>query len=248
MGPSSGCATRRDRPHAAPHHAPIGSRRPHRNDLEVYFVEISPANLAPYVIGYERSYFEAIRTFALDRIHAPRLLDERNAIPDDFGPRAHLASAWGIVAGPPREVRLRFRHDVAHSVQERRHRNLRIDATTDDGNLLVTVTCGQDKRGLPIDLLPWIYAFAPGVEVLAPERVRQQGRRELRDAAAAAESAGSTTTASRGPRQLEVALILATERVVAAAALSCASVQHGCPELGAFERTEGNGPLRLAGE
>jgi predicted DNA-binding transcriptional regulator YafY len=80
-------------------------------------------------------------------------------------------------------VRLRFRHDVAHRVQARHHRNLRIDATTDDGDLLATVTCGQDKHGLPIDLLPWIYAFGPGVEVLAPARVRDHVARELRDAA-----------------------------------------------------------------
>ena len=53
----------------------------------------------------------------------------------------------------------------------------------DDGDLLVTVTAGQDKNGLPIDLLPWLYAFGPGVEVLAPERVREHVRRELRDAA-----------------------------------------------------------------
>lgn len=165
------------------YHAPIGSQKPHRNDLAVYFVEISPANLAPYVIGFERSHFHAIRTFALHRIHHPRLLDERYTIPDDFDPRAYLASAWGIVAGPPLEVRLRFRHDVAHRVHAHFHRNLRIDRTTDDGGLIVTVTAGQDKHGLPIDLLPWLYAFGPGVEVLAPERVREHVRKELRDAA-----------------------------------------------------------------
>jgi predicted DNA-binding transcriptional regulator YafY len=165
------------------YHAPIGSQKPHRNDLQVYFVEISPANLAPYVIGYERSFFHEIRTFALDRMDNVRVLEERYEVPDDFDPHAYLASAWGIVAGPPLEVRLRFRNDVAHRVQARHHRNLRIDHTTDDGDLLVTVTAGQDKNGLPIDLLPWIYAFGPGVEVLAPDHVRDHVARELRDAA-----------------------------------------------------------------
>jgi len=112
-----------------------------------------------------------------------RVLDDRYAIPDDFDPHAYLASAWGIVAGPRLEVRLRFRNDVAHRVQARHHRNLRIDHTTDDGDLLVTVTAGQDKLGLPIDLLPWLYAFGPGVEVLAPDHVRDHVARELRDAA-----------------------------------------------------------------
>ena len=110
------------------------------------------------------------------------MLDERYEVPDDFDPHAYLASAWGIVAGPPLEVRLRFRNDAAHRVHGHHHRNLRIDHTTDDGDLLVTVTAGQDKNDLPIDLLPRLYAFGPGVEVLAPERVRDHVRRELRDA------------------------------------------------------------------
>jgi predicted DNA-binding transcriptional regulator YafY len=166
------------------YHAPIGSKKPHRNDLEVYFVEISPANLAPYVIGYERSYFHAIRTFALDR------MEER--------PRARRALRRPRRLRPPRPPRQRLghrrrphrsrcacasAHDVAHRVHARHHRNLRIDHTTDDGDLHVTVTAGQDKHGIPIDLLPWLYAFGAGVEVLAPERVRDHVRRELRDAA-----------------------------------------------------------------
>lgn len=155
------------------YHAPIGSGRPHRNDLAVYFVEISPANLAPYVIGYERSYFRAIRTFRLDRIAHARVLDERYTIPDDFDPHAYLATAWGIVAGPPLEVRLRFRHDVADRVHARRHRNLRIDGTTDAGDLLVTVRCGQDKHGLPVDLLPWLFSFgAPYSKTYATSAAR----------------------------------------------------------------------------
>ena len=137
------------------------------------------------MIGYERSYFKAIRTFALDRIENVRVLDERYAIPDDFDPHEHLSSAWGIVAGPGLEVKLRFRGEVAHRVRARHHRNLRIDGTTDDGDLLVTVTSGQDKHSVPIDLLPWLLGFGSGVEVLAPAHVREHVRRELRAAAAA---------------------------------------------------------------
>ena len=112
-----------------------------------------------------------------------RVLDEHYEVPDDFDLHAYLASAWGIVAGPPLEVRLRFRNDVAHRVHAHHHRNLRIDRTTDDGDLIVTVTCGQDMNGLPIDLVHWLYAFGHGVKVLAPERVREHIRKELRDAA-----------------------------------------------------------------
>jgi predicted DNA-binding transcriptional regulator YafY len=167
--------------------APVGSRRPHRNELAVYFFEISPVNLAPYVIGHERSHFDSIRTFRLDRIANPHVLGDTYTIPADFDPHLHLAAAWGIVAGPPLEVELRVRSQVADRIRERRHRNLRIDQTMGDGDLIVTITCGQDKAGMPIDLLPWLYSWGAGIEVLAPERVRLAVRRELRRAAAAYE-------------------------------------------------------------
>jgi len=164
--------------------APIGSRRAHRYDLEVYFYEINPVNLAPYVIGYERSYFHAMRTLRLDRISDPLLLDEHYVIPDDFDPHEYLASAWGIVAGPRLEVTLRVRQHVAHRIFERRHRNLRVDRTSDDGDLHVTITCGQDKHGVPIDLLPWLYSWGAGIEVTGPANVREVVHRELWAAAA----------------------------------------------------------------
>ena len=47
---------------------PSGSGRARRNELEVYFVEISRLNLGVYVIGYERSYHRKLRTYKLNRM------------------------------------------------------------------------------------------------------------------------------------------------------------------------------------
>jgi predicted DNA-binding transcriptional regulator YafY len=165
--------------------APIGSGRPHPNELEVYFFEINPINLAPYVIGHERTFFQQVRTFRLDRIANPRVLSEHYTIPDSFDPHEFLASAWGIVAGPRLEVTLRVHGRVAHRIHDRPHRNLRVDATTDDGDLLVTITSGQDKHGIPIDLLPWLLGWGAGIEVLGPQQVRDAVEKELRAAASA---------------------------------------------------------------
>ena len=165
--------------------APIGSGRAHRNELEVYFFEISPINLAPYVIGYERTYFRDVRTFRLDRITNASVLSDQYVIPDSFDPHTLLASAWGIVGGPRLEVKLRVHGRFAHRIDDRPHRNLRVDETTANGDLLVTITCGQDKHGVPIDVLPWLLGWGAGVEVVGPEHVRDVLRRELRAAAAA---------------------------------------------------------------
>ncbi len=165
--------------------APIGSGRAHRNELEVYFFEINPINLAPYVIGYERTYFREVRTFRLDRITGASVLDDAYVIPDTFDPHEVLASAWGIVGGPRLEVKLRVHGRVAHRIHDRPHRNLRVDETTESGDLLVTVTSGYDRHGIPIDLLPWLLGWGAGVEVIGPDHVRDALGRELRAAAAA---------------------------------------------------------------
>jgi predicted DNA-binding transcriptional regulator YafY len=83
--------------------------------------------------------------------------------------------------------KLRVRSHAADRIFERRHRNLRIDQATGDGDLLVTISCGSDKHGVPIDLLPWLYSWGAGVEVIAPEHVRLLVQDELRRAAAAYE-------------------------------------------------------------
>jgi len=164
--------------------APIGSGRPHPYKFEVSFFEINPMNLAPYVIGRERSFFQSVITLRLDRMAHARLLDERYTVPDDFDPHAHLQSAWGIVAGRPLEVQVRIDAATAPHVLGRRHRNLRVDAHTDDGDVIVTITCGQDKHGVPVDLLPSLLGWGPGVEVLAPEHVRAYVASHVRAAAA----------------------------------------------------------------
>ena len=77
--------------------APIGSGRPHPYELEVYFFEISPINLAPYVIGYERSHFLTLR---LDRMAHARLQGALAPLRQASGGAfAHPTSCTNFVAG-----------------------------------------------------------------------------------------------------------------------------------------------------
>ena len=82
-------------------------------------------------------------------------------------------------------MRVRVSPRVVPHVLSRRHRNLRVEGTNEQGDVTVTVTCGQDKHGLPVDVLPWLMQWGPAIEVLAPKRVRQHVARQLRAAAAA---------------------------------------------------------------
>jgi CRISPR-associated helicase Cas3/CRISPR-associated endonuclease Cas3-HD len=102
-----------------------------RVELEVYFIEVSRANMAVYVIGRDLLYGKAIhyrdnlKTYKLDRIDRVQLRDTGYTIPDDFDPSEYLSTAWGIVTSEnPVRVRLRFAPEAAHRIREGNYPNL----------------------------------------------------------------------------------------------------------------------------
>ena len=121
---------------------PIGSGAQHRTVLEVHYFEISPMNLVPYMMGYERSCFREQRTHSLDRLDHARLLDERCPVADDFDARVALANAWSIVAGAPLKVRVRVRAQAVPHVVSRRDGKLPIEGANEQGDVTVTITSG----------------------------------------------------------------------------------------------------------
>ncbi|WP_081909142.1 YafY family protein [Deinococcus sp. YIM 77859] len=153
------------------------------NELCVYFVEVSRTNLALYVIGLERRYRNAVRTFKLSRIQSPVMLRDTYSIPDSFNPRDHLMDAWGVMGGSHSvTVRLRFTPDAAYRVLEGGYPNTSDPLIYPDGSVELEIRAGADQTGLPRELLPWILSWGPRVEVLEPEPVRQHWLSELRAA------------------------------------------------------------------
>jgi predicted DNA-binding transcriptional regulator YafY len=169
--------------------SPGGSGRWRKNELEVYFIEISRDNLAPYAIGYERSFHRRVLTFKLSRMRHARLLDDCYTIPPDFDPRAYLSGAWGIIGasgGPLVTVHLRFSPEAANRIREGGYPNLNIEAELSDGGLEVIVQVGTDSDGFPREILPWVQSWGPRIEVIAPEALRQRWLEEAMQVAAQA--------------------------------------------------------------
>ncbi|MCS7194446.1 MAG: WYL domain-containing protein [Meiothermus sp.] len=168
---------------------PGGSGRPRKNLLEVYFLEVSRTNLGMYVIGYERGYHKALRTYKLSRMRRVRLVGEPGAytIPKDFDPREYLSNAWGVIGSsgrPPVEVRLLFRPEAVYRVEEGGYPNLQIIQKHPDGSLEVSITTGTDNDNFPLELLSWVQSWGARVEVLAPENLRRRWLEEARQVAA----------------------------------------------------------------
>lgn len=166
------------------YHKPGGSGQARRNEVEVYFIEVSRLNLGVYVIGYERGYHRSLRTYKLNRMSRIRPIGEERAytIPADFDPRSYLSNAWGVVGnsgGEPVEVRLRFKKEAAYRLREGGYPDMEL-LDLPEGGLEVRFTVGTDNHRFPLELLSWVQSWGPRVEVLEPENLRRRWLEEAR--------------------------------------------------------------------
>jgi CRISPR-associated endonuclease/helicase Cas3 len=176
-------------------HEPTGSV--HKYKFAPYFVEPYAIGQTTHVIGW-REPPGAMRTFKIERIERIELLAESYTIPADFNPRQFLTDAWGIwyTEEEPQKVVLRFSRSVANRVRESRWHESEQLVEEADGRLL-----WQAKVAEPQEMLPWIRGWGADVEVLGPERLRE----ELRETAVHLNKLYQTVYTSKLPYQLPYA-------------------------------------------
>ena len=163
--------------------SPTGSGAWRRKELEVYFVEVSRENLAPYVIGFERTFHEQVLTWKLSRMRHTQLLNDTYTIPEAFDPRTYLSNAWGVIGtsgGAVTRVRLRFMPEAAYRLREGGYPNMTLEETAPDGSLTVSLQAGTDSSGFPLEILSWVQSWGARVEVLEPETLRKRWLEEAR--------------------------------------------------------------------
>ncbi len=135
-----------------------------------YFVEPYAPGHSAYVIG-RRDPPGDVRTLKIERIRSAVLTQERYTIPEAFDACALLQDAWGIWTseGEPVEVVLRFHPRVARRVCENRwHRSQSLEEQP-DGAVIWRARIAE-----PQEMLPWVRGWGADVEVLAPERLREE--------------------------------------------------------------------------
>ncbi len=151
--------------------------------LEVYFVELSRGNLAPYLIGFSLLH-QAIRTFKVSRMRGLTLLSgpEAYSIDPNFDPFDYLEGAWGVMGSSGSglcQVRLRFAPEVAYRILEGGYPWLRSAQQQPGGGLEVELEVGTSE-GFPLELLSWVLSWGASVEVLEPDSLRMRCREEAR--------------------------------------------------------------------
>lgn len=140
--------------------------------VEPYFLEPSAAGFATYLIGYSRTH-QQMRTFKVERVVSAEMLPVAFDQPQTLDIESLLSTAWGIIWGEGIAVRLRFAPDVAWRVKESRwHPSQTID-DLDDGGCLLTISVAS-----MMELGRWVRSWGDRVEVLAPQELRDELRRE----------------------------------------------------------------------
>jgi len=143
---------------------------PARREPETYLFD--PYTLlftqgALYLGGYAHNRM-ALRLFLVDRVQGVELTRERFEVPEDFSPEQLTGGAFGLVNEPPLAIRVRFAAEVAHLVAERIWHPSQRREVDADGSVTLTLEAGGRT-----EILAWLYAFVPHVEVLAPPELRE---------------------------------------------------------------------------
>ena len=135
---------------------------------------VSPQRLAHYrdnwyldAWDHER---EGLRSFAVDRIASPQMMDEPAIDRDDTELNAHLAASYGIFSGPPKAwATLRFSPHAARWVADEHWHSQQQGQFLSDGRYELKVPYSNSK-----ELLMDVLKYGPDAEVVAPLSLREE--------------------------------------------------------------------------
>ena len=130
-----------------------------------------------YLLAFVPEY-DALRTFAVERIEALRLLEETFERRVDVDARP-FEQSLGVNMGEPTRVELDFAPAAAAYVRERLWHPSQAVQEQPDGSIRMTLDVCVDGA-----LTSWVLGFGPAVRVLAPASLAFDIRESLRQAAA----------------------------------------------------------------
>jgi predicted DNA-binding transcriptional regulator YafY len=127
-----------------------------------------------YLLAHVPEYGE-VRTFAVERVEAISLLEERFTPIEDL-PEHAFPHSLGVHSGPPERVTIEFERAVADYVRAREwHQSQVWEATEGGGRLSLDVCVDQALRS-------WILSFGPFARVTAPEHLAREVASQIEQA------------------------------------------------------------------
>ena len=126
-----------------------------------------------YLIGF-CSLRNDVLIFAVDRIRNLEVLYKKFEYPADFNIEKYLEGVWGIMRGEPYQVAIRFDPFQARWIRERPLRDGESLEELPDGGVVFKA----EVSGLT-EIKQWALSFGSHSEVLEPEELREEIRREI---------------------------------------------------------------------
>ena len=130
-----------------------------------------------YFAGFSHKHGKVI-TLALDHLTEIELLPETFAYPPDYHPLSLVSGAFGIFAGTPVDVHLRFDAAVARFADRTIWHASQATTLRDDGRLDLHLKVAPEK-----ELTSWILSWGGRCEVLGPPELRAKVAEEFAQAA-----------------------------------------------------------------
>ncbi len=151
-----------------------------RSDNQISQRQVSPQRLTHYRDNwYLEAYChkrDALRSFAVDRISKPQLLNDAALEFGDDELNAHFAVSYGIFAGKPKETAvLLFSPERARWVADEQWHPQQQGTLLPDGSYELRIPYADSKE-LVMDILK----HGAEVEVLGPDELRQEVIKQLR--------------------------------------------------------------------
>ena len=147
------------------------------------YEEPTPHRVAPYVLvlyqyglyvmGYSHRA-RALRMFAVERIHAVDLTDDRFEMPQDFSWDTLSRRLFGLIDEPPKTVRIWFSPDVAYLLKERQWHPTQSLKQQKDKSVIVTFQAG----GMD-EIATWVLSWGANAKVLDPLKLVKEVKSQL---------------------------------------------------------------------
>ncbi len=133
--------------------------------VDPYFIVFR--NKAFYFVGYCHNRKE-VRTFRINRIKNITIIEQTFFKKDNIRPETYFEGSWSIFSGEPVRVEAVFSGTSARMITSTTHHPDEQVIPLDNGKVKYTVT----TRGYE-EIFRWLLGFGDGVEVMAPELLRQ---------------------------------------------------------------------------
>jgi len=146
-------------------------------DREVFPVQLKERDGYWYLLGYDYER-KACRVFALPRIKSLSLSEQRHEAPSEEVIKEVMSrgdfSIWDDVVTKPERIKVRLIEYAARLIRERKiHRSQELEEISQD-EVILTLETG-DLLGVSL----WLRKYAPLVEVLEPQKLRDSFKRDL---------------------------------------------------------------------